>query len=311
MIQFVDNDITQWSQHIKQVCGNFSASFKRQHNLFIGEISAYQLGQTEIAFIKSNADYIMRKADACDRANNKLCFLVMQYSGKMLMNYKGTEIYLNEGDMILLDPSETIEMYPQGLFSHISIHLSRDKLAQENIHEDYFGKLITKNMSGFLLKNIVQNLSVDNINLWYAEEDGNAFEDALIALLKPTIHYKHNTTQDSLKHRAEKYIIEHLTNPELTPSKVAEALDISLRHLYRLFNDEQFSINKYIQNKRLERVKIDLGDQRFRQTSITSLALKWGFWDSAHFSKIFKKAYGISPKECRDTADHYACLLPH
>lgn len=311
MIQFVDNDITQWSQHIRQVCGNFSASFKRQRNLFIGEISAYQLGQTEIAFIKSNADYIIRKADACDRANNKLCFLVLQYSGRMLMQYRGMEIHLNEGDMILLDPSETIEMYPQGLFSHISIHLSRNKLAQENIHEDYFGKLITKNMSGFLLKNIVQNLSIDNINLWYAEEDGNAFEDALIALLKPTINYKHSIALESIKHRAEKYIIEHLTNPELTPTKVAEALGVSLRHLYRLFNDEQLSINKYIQNKRLERVKADLMDEHFRNTSITSLALKWGFWDSAHFSKVFKKTYGFSPRECRDATEHYTDLLPH
>ncbi|WP_111892487.1 transcriptional regulator FeaR [Acinetobacter sp. MB5] len=303
MIQFRDNDITQWSSHIQEVCGNFNASFTSHRSLFIGEIQAYQLGKTEIAFIKSNADYIMRTADSPDRAANNLCFLVLQYSGKMQMNYKGGRIILNEGDMILLDPSENIEMYPQGLFSHISVHLSRDKLAQEKIHEAYFGKLITKNMSGFLLKNIVQNLSIENIQLWYAEEDGNAFEDALIALLKPTIHYKNNYfAQENLKDQAERYIIEHLAKPELSPRKIADALGISLRHLYRLFNEEQLSLNKYIQQKRLERVKIDLLDACFRQTSITELALKWGFGDSAHFSKIFKKTYGISPKECRQAA---------
>ena len=303
MIQFRDNDITQWSSHIQQVCGNFDASFNSHESLFIGEIQAYQLGQTEIAFIKSNANYIVRNADSPDRASHHLCFLVLQSSGKMQMNYKGSRILLNEGDMILLDPSEKIEMYSQGLFSHISVHLDREKLAQANIHEGCFGKLITQNMSSFLLKNIMQNLSVENIQLWYAEEDGNAFEDALIALLRPTIFYKKNhLTQESLKDRAERYIIEHLAKPELNPKKIADALGVSLRHLYRLFNEEQLSLNKYIQQKRLERVKVDLLDECFRQTSITDLALKWGFGDSAHFSKIFKKAYGISPKQCRQAA---------
>lgn len=303
MIQFRDNDIRQWSSHIRQVCGNFSASFNSHSNLFIGEINAYQLGQTEIAFIKSNADYIMRKADSADRANNKLCFLILQYSGKMQINYKGSFIHLNEGDMMLIDPRENIEMYPQGLFTHISVHLSREKLVQEKIHADYFGKLTTKNMSGFLLKNIMQNLSIENIQLWYAKEDGNAFEDALIALLKPTILYKNNhLAQEKLKDRAERYIIEHLAKPELNPQKIADALGISLRHLYRLFNEEQLSLNKYIQQKRLERIKADLLDVCFRQTSITDLALKWGFGDSAHFSKIFKKTYGVTPKECRQLA---------
>lgn len=100
MIQFRDNDITQWSSHIQQVCGNFDASFNSHESLFIGEIQAYQLGQTEIAFIKSNANYIVRNADSPDRASHHLCFLVLQSSGKMQMSYKGSRIYLNEGALL-------------------------------------------------------------------------------------------------------------------------------------------------------------------------------------------------------------------
>ncbi|HGH3105653.1 TPA: helix-turn-helix domain-containing protein, partial [Acinetobacter baumannii] len=73
-----------------------------------------------------------------------------------------------------------------------------------------------------------------------------------------------------------------------------------LRHLYRLFLQENLSINKYIQLKRLEKVKADLLDKKNKQNSIAQIALKWGFWDGAHFSKIFKKTYGISPKEFRE-----------
>ncbi|WP_151731329.1 helix-turn-helix domain-containing protein, partial [Acinetobacter seifertii] len=96
------------------------------------------------------------------------------------------------------------------------------------------------------------------------------------------------------------YSIENLAKPDLTPKLIAEHIGVSLRHLYRLFLQENLSINKYIQLKRLEKVKADLLDKRNKQSSITQVALKWGFWDGAHFSKIFKKTYGISPKEFRE-----------
>lgn len=295
MNQYVSDALLTWTHHIKSVCGNFETDFDGTRNLFIGEVQCFLLGDTEIAFIKNNANKIVRKADEIDRVNNRFCFLILQYSGKMLLEYKNETLSLNEGDIVLVDPVETISMYPQGLVSQISVHLSREKLLKENISTEYFGKLITQNMSGFLLKNILKNMSAENIKLWYATEDGNAFEDALIALIKPTINYKNINSSNKLMENAERYIIENLAKPDLTPKLIAEHIGVSLRHLYRLFLQENLSINKYIQLKRLEKVKADLLDKRNKQSSITQVALKWGFWDGAHFSKIFKKTYGISP----------------
>ena len=155
-------------------------------------------------------------------------------------------------------------------------------------------------MSGHLLTGMLQNLSPENIELWYAKEDGNAFEDALIALIKPTINYKNMHDSNNLMEKAERYIIENLAKPDLTPKLIAEHIGVSLRHLYRLFLQENLSINKYIQLKRLEKIKADLHDKKNKQSSNTQIAFKWGFWDGAHFSKIFKKNYGVSPKEFRE-----------
>jgi len=49
---------------------------------------------------------------------------------------------------------------------------------------------------------MLQTMSSDNIGFWYAEEDGNAFEDALIALMKPTMNYANVQVGDSLKLKA-------------------------------------------------------------------------------------------------------------
>lgn len=304
-----NNAMNTWTQHIQGICGEFQTRFDRQSSLFIGEVNSFLLGQTEIAFIKSNASFIERKPEILDRAKDRFCFLILQYTGKMLMKYRSENIYLSEGDIVLLDSNEHIAMYPQGLFSHISVHLSREKLFKQGIITDHFGKLISQNMSAHLLKNMLQTMSSDNIEFWYAEEDGNAFEDALIALIKPTVNYKNVQICDSLKLKAERYILENLMQSNLSPKAVADHIGVSLRHLYRLFMVDQLSINKYIQMKRLEKAQFELIDLKNKKLSITEIALRWGFGDSAHFSKIFKKVYGISPSQYRTVNQNEELLI--
>jgi AraC family transcriptional regulator, positive regulator of tynA and feaB len=308
-VSYSKNNISTWTQHIQGVCGEFETRFDGQSSLFIGEVKSFLLGQTEIAFIKSNASFIERKPEILDRAKDRFCFLILQYTGKMLLKYRNETLFLSEGDIVLLDSNEHIAMYPQGLFSHISVHLSRDKLFKQGITAEHFGKLISRNMSAHLLKNMLQTMSSDNIEFWYAKEDGNAFEDALIALMKPTIHYKNIQVSDSLKLKAERYILENLMQSSLSPKVVADHIGVSLRHLYRLFMVDQQSINKYIQMKRLEKVQFELKDLKNKKLSITEIALRWGFGDSAHFSKIFKKVYGISPSQYRAVNQNKELLI--
>lgn len=299
MTLIINNELIQWMENIQNVCGEFTTIFDKQADLFIGEVKSFLLGSTELAFIKSNATYLARKKGIPDRVKDRFCFLILQYTGKMNIVYKGQTLVLNEGDIALLDPDETIEMHPQGLFSHISVHLPRDKIFHQGVTDEYFGKLMTSNMSGHLLKGMLQNLSPDHIELWYAEEDGNAFEDALIALIKPTINYKNIENLNHQKRKAERYILEHLAQSSLSAQAIADHLGISLRHLYRLFESEQQTVHKYIQVKRLEKIQFELKDNKNKDVSITDIALRWGFSDSAHFSKLFRKVVGISPKEFR------------
>ncbi|MEZ0560864.1 helix-turn-helix domain-containing protein, partial [Pseudomonas sp. Env-82] len=73
------------------------------------------------------------------------------------------------------------------------------------------------------------------------------------------------------------------------------------RHLYRLFEEQDDSVCRYIQRARLKRSADDLTNPFLRSESITSIAYKWGFTDSAHFSRSFKKQFEVSPKEFRSS----------
>lgn len=56
MNQYVSDALLTWTHHIKNVCGNFETDFDGTRNLFIGEVQCFLLGDTEIAFIKNNAN---------------------------------------------------------------------------------------------------------------------------------------------------------------------------------------------------------------------------------------------------------------
>ena len=56
---------------------------------------------------------------------------------------------------------------------------------------------------------------------------------------------------------------------------------------------------QHILRNRFKRSASDLSNPHLQQESITSIAFKWGFTDSAHFSRAFKKHFELSPKDDR------------
>jgi AraC-like DNA-binding protein len=110
--------------------------------------------------------------------------------------------------------------------------------------------------------------------------------------------------------RIFRFIETHLPEPTLDPLMIASAAGISVRHLHRLFAQQGHTFGEWLRGRRLQHCQNDLADPRFADRSITEIAFFWGFSDSAHFSRCFRKQFGISPrafrasgwnKECRDT----------
>ena len=95
------------------------------------------------------------------------------------------------------------------------------------------------------------------------------------------------------------HIDQHLGSPDLSPSGIAAAHYISTRHLHALFREAGTTVSTWIRERRLERCRADLLDPVLADRTISAIAARWGFTDAAHFSRVFKAAYGASPSEVR------------
>jgi AraC-like DNA-binding protein len=104
---------------------------------------------------------------------------------------------------------------------------------------------------------------------------------------------------DVLYERVAEYVVQHLAEPDLTPDRIAAAHNISLRHLYRLWGRNETGLAEWIVGERLAGAAHDLRDPAAAAIPVAAVARKWGFTDPAHFSRRFRRAYAMSPREWR------------
>jgi len=110
------------------------------------------------------------------------------------------------------------------------------------------------------------------------------------------------TREAELLRRIKTYIQRHLHDPDLSPSSVAAAQHISVSYLHRLFQAQELTAAAWIRRRRLDRARRDLTDATYRDLPIHRIAARWGFTDHATFTRAFRAAYGIPPRDYRRTA---------
>lgn len=96
--------------------------------------------------------------------------------------------------------------------------------------------------------------------------------------------------------RARDLIHDHVGEP-LTLSAVAHAVGVHPAHLARTFRHFYHrSLGAYLRGLRIERASRELSDRR---DPISVVALRAGFYDQSHFTRVFKQHTGVTPAQFR------------
>ncbi|MER5202775.1 helix-turn-helix domain-containing protein [Streptomyces sp. NPDC002825] len=99
--------------------------------------------------------------------------------------------------------------------------------------------------------------------------------------------------------RIYRFIESNLGDPDLTPEVIAEWHNMSVRGLYRLFDDQPRTVAAHIRQSWLEHAHADLASGERSAEPVQAIAARWGFPRATGFSRAFREAYGISPVEHR------------
>jgi AraC-like DNA-binding protein len=102
---------------------------------------------------------------------------------------------------------------------------------------------------------------------------------------------------DYLVDRISLFIEANLWNPDLTADLIATAHNISVRYLHKLWSTQPVSLAETIMGLRLGAAQRQLAHDP--SAGIALVAHQCGFVDASHFSRRFRAAFGVSPRDWR------------
>ncbi len=273
---------------------------------FRGSIGTDTFAQTEISRIDAGQQRIDRRASDIARSCKPRFYLCYQAAGRAKVLERNRESILDPGDMILLDNCEPYSVEYEDMVTEIVLHVPHEVLRQRfRSPERVLGRKIDGAHGGlarvagdFLLSCASNAESLPSAQRsTIAELALNLFTGVLAEAASEGADV--GTHQAVLVARIKQHVLMQLADPDLDLHRVAASMGLSVRYLSRLFQVDGQSFGRFLLHQRVERCRRELVNPALRNLRVSEIALRAGFNDLAHFSRVFRAAVGDSPSEYR------------
>jgi AraC-like DNA-binding protein len=271
---------------------------------FRAEVTAQSLGGMRLATVISEPHAVFRSSAMIRRSPDNDFFINLAVSGRAVVTQDGREAILRPGDFTVYDSARPCRIACPDPFRLLVLKVPRDMFASHCQLQPGATAIAIQGDHGVgaLFSALLRCLPAYTQDL-PAEVVGqvgiNVLELLATALSDVSSGVRPTLPRDAQLQRARRYIANHLSDPDLSPPTVAEALGLSVRYLHLLFQAESTSPFRWILERRLERAARLLADPRQAARSITEIAFGVGFKDTSHFSRVFKYRYEVGPRDYR------------
>ncbi len=240
-------------------------------------------------------------------APTKDAFLLqVQDSGACRMEQLGREAELGPGDLVLHDATRPWFSQCVEPMSVVIVKLPTERLIRKLGDPAAFSGLGLSASQGSAALASSMILSIKRTLASEAEDDwGDTLSDLVLDVL--ALAYGRVTPCDAsrqkglaLRREAFAYVEQHLDDPQLSVTGIAEALGTNTRYVQRLFIEIGVTPRQYILDRRLDAAAEQLRRAgAAKGVSVTEVAYDAGFNDLSYFTRSFSKKFGVSPREYR------------
>jgi AraC-like DNA-binding protein len=266
------------------------------------------LGPLSVFRITTAPNTMIRTSRAVAAGDPECLDLSVILRGQLNSAQDGRNGVARSGDLIAKETSRPAVLRAEAPFESIVVRVPWSLLGSD---ADEIGSRTAVTISGRdglpraaaqLLRELATALEQDAIP---REEVPEIVENVVEVIRRLYVGDGSSAAPQRLRSRAEillaveSYIEANLGDPALGPERVARASFISTRYLHKLFEAEGTSVCSWIRTARLERCRRDLLDPSLAHQTILSIASRWGLPGAQQFSRLFRNAYGCSPRELR------------
>jgi AraC family transcriptional activator of tynA and feaB len=291
--------IDAWQWNAQQICGDCRIQLPKSS--FHGAIEVRNVAGLPLTRFSSSPLSFWKCPAETANSDKRCCIVITQLAGVRRYLQNGHSVLLNPGDTTLIDSgrpwSSSCGNNCARLYLRVPRWMMENRMRLREI--PLVQRISGTKGAGAMLSRMAQSLYEEAE--WLQAEEGAAALDAYFQILWACIGRAESDEQRTprAQSRIQKFIDDNLSDPALAPAAIAAAADISVRHLHRLFANAGCTLGDCIRASRLERCRNDLANPRLRGKTITEIAFSWGFSDSAHFSRSFRRQFGLCPRTFR------------
>ncbi|MCY0905144.1 helix-turn-helix domain-containing protein [Arthrobacter sp. H14-L1] len=280
---------------------------------FHGRLRSRLLDELSIIEVTASGHSVHRTPSLITRSDRLYFKLNLQLAGTGILVQDNREAVLHPGDLAVYDTHRPYTLAYESdfrtlvlMFPHDALDLPAGSVNRLTATRMAANKGLGRMISPFMTQ-LAENLdilsgpsgqrlahnAVDLLSTMFAAELDQAVEG-------------HGRPHDELLARIRRFIEANLADPELSPASIAAAHFISTRHLHNVFQEAGPTVALWIRTRRLENCRRELRDPMLAHRPVSGIAAGWGFVDAAHFSRIFRSAFGEPPSAYRRPAGRAA-----
>jgi AraC-like DNA-binding protein len=263
-------------------------------------LEAYEVGTLRLYRIEAPAHRVQRDDSCGELPQDQSYKLVLQVRGRGIVEQNGHCATLQPGGWVLYDPQLSYTITNHDRCTLLVGQVPRRMLGGLR-PGPCFAETGSSNIAGLhgVMGSYLSALSDQLPAL--PDGVGAAVSESVLGLLGSTLAEHRVSGRETtllpevLKLRVRQYVQSNLSDPALSIPRIAEALRCSTRYLHKVFEDDETSLERLIWTARLERCRAALTHEASAVRTVAEIAFAWGFKSNAHFSRLFKQTFGISP----------------
>jgi AraC family transcriptional regulator, positive regulator of tynA and feaB len=285
-----------WSDALTDLCGRFSVDPLEASSLE-ARINYTTVSRLKLCQIEASQHRIAHTDWRIRSTEHPYIKILFQTYGVSYFEQDGRRIEIMPGDCLAYDVSCPHTIISPALTRHEVVVVPKEFLRERGFHTEKMTacKLSSRAGTGRIAHEFLHAAFTEAAKLSPSSAAGVAESliDLLLLPLREADAAFDRVGPEAMYIRAQAFIREHLRDPELCIDQISAALGCTKRYLHMLFSERGMTVSDYIWRTRLQHCRQEL--ETHAGKTVTDVAFSWGFSSSSHFSRVFRKYFGVVP----------------
>jgi AraC-like DNA-binding protein len=300
-----------WSDALTDLCGRFNVD-PLEASTLEARVNYTSVSKLKLCQIEVSQHRIAHATTPSHNSEHPFIKILFQTYGVSYFEQGGRQIALMPGDCLAYDVGCPHTIISPALTRHEVVIVPKDLLQERGFRLEKMVacKLSARTGTGRIAHDFAHAAFDEATKLSpnSAASVADTLIDLLLLPLREAATALDRPGPEAMYIRAQAFIREHLRDPDLCIDQISAELGCTKRYLHMLFSERGMTVSDYIWRARLQHCRQELEAHTGKR--ITDVAFAWGFSSSSHFSRVFRKYFGIVPSAIQKSSAACPQVLP-